>query len=48
MGAEISSSFVLNTIQVAGENNYNPVDYKVYILDYANANDTANTYNVTI
>lgn len=48
MGAEISSSFVLNTIKVAGENNYNPVDYKVYILDYANANDTANTYNVTI
>lgn len=48
MGAEISSSFVLNTIQVAGENNYNPVDYKVYILDYANANDTVNTYNVTI
>lgn len=48
MGAEISSSFVLNTIQVAGENNYNPVDYKVYILDYANTNDTANTYNVTI
>lgn len=48
MGAEISSSFVLNTIKVAGENNYNPVDYKVYILDYANANDTVNTYNVTI
>lgn len=48
MGAEISPSFVLNTIQVAGENNYNPVDYKTYILDYANPNDTQNTYNVTI
>lgn len=48
MGAEISPSFVLNTIQVAGENNYNPVDYKTYILDYANPNNTQNTYNVTI
>lgn len=48
MGAEIGSSFALNTIQVSGENNYNPVDYKTYILDYANPNDTQNTYNVTI
>ena len=48
MGAEIGSSFTLNTIQVSGENNYNPVDYKTYILDYANPNDTQNTYNVTI
>lgn len=48
MGAEIGSSFSLNTIQVSGENNYNPVDYKTYILDYANPNDTQNTYNVTI
>lgn len=48
MGAEIGSSFALSTIQVSGENNYNPVDYKTYILDYANPNDTQNTYNVTI
>lgn len=48
LNAEIASSFTLNTVQVAGANNYSPINYKVYTLDFANANDTVNTYTVQI
>ena len=48
MNAEISSSFNPQTVQVEGVNGYKAIDYKVYILDFANANDTANTFTVTI
>lgn len=48
MSAEISSSFTPQTVQVEGANGYTAIDYKVYTLDFANANDTANTFTVTI
>lgn len=48
MSAEISSSFVPQTVSVEGANGYMAIDYKVYTLDFAYANDTANTYRVTI
>lgn len=48
MSAEIKPSFAKSTIQVDGANGATAIDYKVYTLDYANANDAANTYKVTI
>ena len=48
MNAEIKSSFALSTISVEGANGYTAIPYKVYVLDYANAVETANTYIVTI
>lgn len=48
MNAEIKPSFALSTVQVEGANGYTATNYKVYTLDFANANDTANTYSVTI
>lgn len=48
MSAEIKPSFAKSTIQVEGANGATAIDYKVYTLDYANANDAANTYKVTI
>ena len=46
--SEISSSFKLQTIDVPGANSYTAKTYKVYTLDFAEANDTANKYTVTI
>lgn len=48
LNAEIASSFSQTEVQVSGTNNYSPIPYKVYTLDFANANDTANTYTVEI
>lgn len=48
MNAEIKSSFTKTTVAVEGANGATAIDYKVYTLDFANANDTANTYAVTI
>ena len=48
MSAEILSSFTKSTISVEGANGATAIDYKVYTMDFANANDTANTYAVTI
>lgn len=48
MNAQIVSSFVKQTISVYGENNYTAISYKVYTLEFASANDKANTYAVTI
>lgn len=48
MNAEIKSSFALSSVQVEGANAYSAIAYKVYTLDFATANDTANTYSVTI
>ena len=31
-----------------GANSYTAIEYKVYYMDYASANDTANTYKVTV
>ena len=48
LGAQILSSFTQTTAQVEGANAYTAIEYKVYYMDYAAANDTANTYKVTV
>ena len=48
MNAEIKSGFALSRVQVEGANNYSAIEYKIYTMDFASANDTANTYSVTI
>lgn len=48
MNAEISSSFTKQTVNVEGANGYTAISYKVYTLDFANANDTANKFTVQI
>lgn len=48
LNAEIKTAFTKIQAQVAGANGYNPIEYKVYYTNYANANDTQNTYKVTI
>ena len=48
LGAQILSSFTQTTAQVAGANAYTAIEYKVYYMDYASANNTANTYKVTV
>ena len=35
-------------VDVEGNNKYEAKQYKVYYIDYANANDTANAYTFTI
>ena len=44
----IAASFTLQTINVNGANDYKAEPYKVYTLDFASANDTANNFIVTI
>lgn len=48
LNAEIASGFTKRTLSVAGANNYTAAEYKVYVMDYAKANDKANKYTVTI
>ena len=48
MNAEIKTGFTQTTVSVEGANGYSAIEYKVYTMDYANPNDTANTYKVTI
>lgn len=48
LNAEISSAFRKSTLSVEGLNNFQGIDYKVYVTDFAEAVATANTYNVTI
>jgi hypothetical protein len=49
LNAEILSGFTkLSNILIEGANGYDSIEYKIYIMDYANANDTTNTYKVTI
>lgn len=48
MSAEIKTGFTKSTVSVEGANDYNAISYKVYTMDFANANDTANSYTVTI
>ena len=48
LNAQIVSSFTESRINVEGLNAYQAIEYKVYTLDYANPNDTKNTYKVTI
>lgn len=48
LNAEIKTGFAKTEVQVEGANGYNPIAYKVFTMDYAKPNDTANTYKVTI
>ena len=48
MNAEVKTAFTKSVVSVEGANGYDGIDYKVYVFDMANANDTANTYKVTI
>lgn len=48
MNAEVKTAFTKTVVSVEGANGYQAIDYKVYVFDMANANDTANTYKVTI
>lgn len=48
MNAEVKTAFTKIVVSVEGANGYQAIDYKVYVMDMANANDTANTYKVTI
>lgn len=48
MSAEIKTGFTMSTVSVEGANGYNGINYRVYTMDFASANDTANTYTVTI
>ena len=48
LNAESVSSFKKQEINVSGANAYSPIAYKVFTLEFANANDKANTFKVTI
>lgn len=48
MNAEIKTAFTKYEVQVEGANSYTAAAYKVYVMDLANANDTANTYKITL
>ena len=46
--SNIVSSFTKSTVSVEGANGATAIDYKVYIMDFANPYDTANKFSVTI
>lgn len=48
LNAEILSGFTKSTLKVEGANGYTSNDNKVYIMDFATANDKANKFTVTI
>lgn len=48
LNADITSAFASSTVSVEGANAYSAIEYRVYTQDYAQPNDTANTYTVTI
>lgn len=48
MGAEVKTAFTLHKVDVEGADGYTTKSYNVYISDLASANDTKNTYTVTI
>ena len=48
LNAEISGAFRKSNLSVEGLNNFQGIDYKVYVTDFAEAVATANTYKVTI
>ena len=48
LNAEISSGFTKKTVDVEGANDYKAISYKVYIMDFAEANDKANKFTVVI
>ena len=48
LNAEISGAFTKSTLSVEGLNNFQGINYKVYVTDFAEAVATANIYKVTI
>lgn len=48
LNADITSAFTKSEMSVTGANNYTAINYKMYRLDYAKPNDTANKYTVAI
>lgn len=48
LNAEVSSAFTKSTLSVEGLNNFQGINYKVYVTDFAEAVAKANTYRVTI
>lgn len=48
LNAEVKSAFTKSTVNVEGANGYTAKEYKVYMTDFANPVEKANTYNVTI
>lgn len=48
LNAEIKSAFTKSIVQVDGANGYMAVDYKVYVKDFADPLDMANSYTVQI
>lgn len=48
LNADITSAFTKSEMNVTGANNYTAINYKMYRIDYAKPNDTANKYTVTI
>lgn len=48
LNAEIASGFTKSTLAVEGVDGYTAINYKIYTLEYASANDKANTYTVKI
>ena len=48
MSAEIKTAFTMYTVDVEGANGYIAASYKVYVMDLATANDTSNTYKITL
>lgn len=48
LNAEIKTAFKMTKVEIEGANGYDSIEYKVYYTDFANPNDAANTYKVTI
>lgn len=48
LNAESVTSFKKQEVQVEGANAYTAIAYKVFTLDFANANDKQNTFKITI
>ena len=48
LNAEVSSAFTKSTLSVEGLNNFQGINYKIYVTDFAEAVAKANTYRVTI
>ena len=44
----ILASFNKSIMEVEGNNNYAPIDYKIYTLNFANPYEVANYYTFTI
>lgn len=48
MGAQIVTSFDKYTAEVEGANGYDSIEYKVFVAEFADPNDTVNTYKFKI